>query len=63
MSRIPPVRAWRVRYWRDKVWLGEIVVQAINKDFARYQARQLAWGLTLAGQRPNRSTVSLVKGN
>lgn len=36
---IPKVRHWRVRYYLGKTLLAEVVVATINKQFARWLAR------------------------
>jgi hypothetical protein len=43
MSRnIPQVRRWRVRYYLNDLLLAEIVVDAPNKMFAKWSARDRA---------------------
>ncbi len=39
MSRIPPVRQWRVRHYCGHILLAEHIVETINKRFARWLAR------------------------
>jgi hypothetical protein len=39
MSRIPPVRQWRVRYYMGHTLLADFIVETINKRFARWLAR------------------------
>lgn len=39
MSRnIPPVRRWRVRFYMNHTLLADVVVETINKRFARWMA-------------------------
>lgn len=41
MSRnIPPVRRWRVRFYMGHTLLADLIVDAINKRFARATACQ-----------------------
>lgn len=61
MSRIPSVRRWRVRYWLNRTLLADIVVETINKRFARWAAREQLRGAHLDRYlAANRETVSLI---
>ena len=40
MSRIPPVRKWRVRFYRANKLVVDDVVTTINKRFARWLANE-----------------------
>lgn len=59
MSRIPPVRSWRVKFFRGGKKICDVVVDTINKDFARYVANRENGYPSLNCER---ITVSLVKG-
>jgi hypothetical protein len=62
MSRIPPVRRWCVRYYLDRLLLAEIVVETINRQFARWMARERLRAVHLDRYlASNRETVSLEK--
>lgn len=62
MRGIPPVRRWRVRYWLNDTLLAEIVVETINKEFARWMAGERMRGTHLdRWLATNRVTVSLVR--
>jgi hypothetical protein len=59
MSRsIPPVRAWRVRFYDGATILADVVVDTINKRFARWLANERAG---YPAPRSTRISVSLVK--
>lgn len=56
---IPKVRLWRVRYTMPDESSRFVMVRAINKRFARWEARQRGgWGCIIAGA--TSETVSLV---
>jgi len=57
---IPPVRRWRVRLWKDNAVTQECVVDAINKRFAYWNARDQHLGWTAMWQ-ADRVSVSLVR--
>lgn len=38
---IPPCRPWRVRYWQDDKIILEVRVNAVNADFAKYNASRI----------------------
>lgn len=62
MPAIPKVRRWTVRYYLDRILLAEVIVEAPNKRFARWAARDRVRDRDL--QRyiaANRETVSLTK--
>lgn len=61
MSRIPPVRTWRVRYFVNGRIALSVDVETINKRFARWLARDHAWSCaTIREHGAERVTVSLV---
>lgn len=62
---IPKVRQWRVRYYLGKTLLAEVIVETINKQFARWMARDhvLACGHWQRVFAADRITISLVKSN
>lgn len=64
MSRnIPRVRQWQVRYYMGKTLLADIVVETINKRFAKWEARDCIIAKHLDRYlAADRVTVSLVKG-
>ena len=63
MSRnIPPVRRWRVRYYLDRCELAEIIVDAPNRMFAKWAARDRFRRVQpVRYLASNRETVSLAK--
>ncbi len=58
---IPRVRRWRVRYHCNRILLAEITVETINKQFARWLARDHFWATAprVRCMACNRVTVSL----
>jgi hypothetical protein len=66
MSRnIPEVRKWCIRYYNGNTMLAAIVVNTINKQFAKWEARDAMWANGQwrdAFASYDRVTVSLVKG-
>ncbi len=58
MARIPPVRKWRVKFIRGGKKICDVVVYAVNKDFARYNANRENGYPSLCCER---ITVSLVR--
>lgn len=38
MNHIPKVRRWRVRFYMERTLLADMVVETINKRFARWLA-------------------------
>lgn len=61
MSRIPPVRPWRVTYRRDGKLVAQVYVDTINKRFARWFGRDAAMGNGYMPRFGDTVTVSLVK--
>jgi hypothetical protein len=38
---IPPLRKWQVRYWFHKQVVFTVTVDAVNKDFAKFNASRV----------------------
>jgi hypothetical protein len=55
---IPPVRSWRVRFFDGKTLLVDVVVETINKRFARWMANEQNGYPAI---RSDRVAVSLVR--
>ena len=62
MSRgIPPVRWWRVKFYKGGQLIGLTHVQTINKRFARWLARDKLRAAGVSVWEADKATASVVK--